>query len=85
MLQFQIALKSLEPFTLVPMPEIIPETRGRTPLPLGVKKKMISTRISPEALAHLEEHIKWSKSEGVRLSKAKALEIAIFSLKTCES
>lgn len=67
------------------MPEIVPELRGRSPLPKGVKKKMFSFRISQETLHHLEEHLKWSKSQGVILSKARALEIAICSLPICES
>tara|TARA_R100000734_G_C3295179_1_gene86444 strand:+ start:94 stop:297 length:204 start_codon:yes stop_codon:yes gene_type:complete len=67
------------------MPEIIPMRRGRTPLPVGVKKKMISTRISPEAQRHLEEHIKFVESQGDRITKARALEIAIFTLPICES
>ena len=67
------------------MPEIIPERRGRTPLPVGVKKKMISTRISKEAQNHLDEHIKFVKSQGDQITKARALEIAIFTLPICES
>ena len=67
------------------MPEIIPMRRGRTPLPVGVKKKMISTRISPEAQNHLEEHIKFVESQGDQITKARALEIAIFTLPICES
>ena len=67
------------------MPEIITLRRGRAPLPVGVKKKMISTRISPEAQRHLEEHIAFVESQGDQMTKAKALEIAIFSLPICES
>lgn len=65
------------------MPEIIPELRGRSPLPLGEKKKMVSFRISPFALRHLDEHIKWSKSRGKKITKARALEDAIYELPTC--
>jgi hypothetical protein len=65
------------------MPEIIPETRGRSPLPLGEKKKMISFRISPLALRHLDEHIEWSKARGEKITKARALEVAIRHLPTC--
>ena len=65
------------------MPEIIPELRGRIPLPLGEKKKMISFRISPHALLHLDEHIEWEKTKGKKITKARALEDAIYDLPTC--
>lgn len=62
------------------MPEIIPETRGRSPLPEGERKKMISFRISPQALEHLERHIAVNQMRGTKTTKAKALESAILDL-----
>lgn len=65
------------------MPEIIPETRGRSPLPDGERKKMISFRISPQALEHLETHLEWVSNRGEKITKAKALEVAICRLPIC--
>lgn len=62
------------------MPEIRPETRGRSPLPFGKKKKMISFRISPKALKILELHIVLQERSGNKITKAKALEKAIMKL-----
>ena len=65
------------------MPEIIPETRGRSPLPESESKKMISFRISPQALQHLESHLEWVENRGEKTTKAKALEVAICRLPIC--
>lgn len=65
------------------MPEIVPETRGRIPLPEGERKKMISFRISPKALRHLEDHIELVQNRGGKITKAKALEVAICHLPIC--
>ena len=67
------------------MPEIIPETRGRAPLPESERKKMISFRISPSALRHLELHISTQARKGNSVTKAQALENAIMELPACES
>tara|TARA_Y100000361_G_scaffold143798_1_gene151210 strand:+ start:4046 stop:4342 length:297 start_codon:yes stop_codon:yes gene_type:complete len=67
------------------MPEIIPETRGRSPLPKDERKKMISFRISPSALSRLDKHILLMEAQGNKITKAKALENAIMKLPTCDS
>lgn len=67
------------------MPEIIPETRGRLPLPKNERKKMISFRISPNALNRLDEHIVLMEAQGNKITKAKALEKAIMNLPICDS
>ena len=58
-------------------PEIIPETRGRSPLPEGKRKKMISFRISPEAIQQLDDYIRRCRANGTKMTKASALEKAI--------
>ena len=67
------------------MPEIIPETRGRTPLPKAQRKKMISFRISPTAHERLESHIALMQLSNSKFTKAQALEGAIMKLPICES
>ena len=62
------------------MPEIIPETRGRNPLPESEKKKMVSFRISPQAICRLERYIQNQKLQGNETTKAMALEEAIARL-----
>ena len=59
------------------MPEIIPETRGRTPLPEEQRKKMISFRISPQSLEKLNLYVATKRIEGDKITKAQALENAI--------
>jgi len=65
------------------MPEIIPETRGRIPLPLGEKKIMSSFRLCPTALRHLDAHIEWAQARGGKITKARAVEVAICKLPIC--
>ena len=67
------------------MPEIIPETRGRIPLPKGERKTMMAFRISPKAKAHLESHIRLMEMGGGKITKAKAIENGIMKLPVCES
>ena len=62
------------------MPEIIIETRGRTPLPDTVRKKMVSFRISPESIRKLDSYVERVNStadESEKLTKGQAIENAI--------
>ena len=67
------------------MPEIILERRGRSQLPEEKRKKRVTFRLSPEAIARLESHVKLMRLGGNKMTKAKALENAINKLPVCES
>ena len=67
------------------MPEIIPEFRGRSRLPEEQKKKRVTFRLSPEAIARLESHVQLMSLGGNKMTKAQALENAINKLPVCES
>jgi hypothetical protein len=62
------------------MPEIIPETRGRRPLPPELRKRMVSFRISIEAKESLERYLRIKREKGEGVTKAKAIEDAIINL-----
>lgn len=62
------------------MPEIIPELRGRRPLPPNQKKVIKSWRVDPNAVDRLQRHVKLLRKRGSKITETKAVENAIMSL-----
>ena len=59
------------------MPEIIPESRGRTPLPESEKKKPVCYRISRDVLEILNAHVSKARLTNKSYTKNEAVEKAL--------